>query len=103
MRIPTTEDGLGQYTICSWPGYGGQLIQSSSWKGGAVLGVAHYTYPLLTFNFDPSGQAQQTIFGYLVHDGNGGLLYAEAFPAPFPIPPEGGKVPMILNWADQQC
>jgi hypothetical protein len=103
LRIPTTEDTVGNYTLCTWPGYSGVILQPGQWSGGAVLAVATYTYPLVTFNFDASGAAQQTIFGYIVIDQAGNLYWAEAFPAPFPIPPGGGSVPLILNWADQQC
>jgi hypothetical protein len=100
---PTAEDTTGNYTECTWPGYSLFSLTASEWTGGAAGGVANYSYPLLTFNFDPSGQVQQSIFGYYVVADTGELLYAEKFGAPFPIPPEGGSIPLLLFWTDEQC
>jgi hypothetical protein len=103
VRAPTPADTLANYTACSLPGYSDFNLDGSQWAGGIVSpGVALFTYPQLTWVFDPYTSAQQTIFGYVVF-GNGKVMYAELFPAPFPIPPAGGQLPLILTWTTEQC
>jgi hypothetical protein len=101
---PTTGDTIVRYQECTWPGYSAQKLQPQNWTVQiADPGVRKATYPLVTFNFDASGQAQQTIFGYYVSDGNGNVYLAELFPAPYPIPPQGGSLPLMLTWTQEQC
>lgn len=103
-RTPTVNDTYYNYTECAWPGYSPVLLLTAQWQGSAVNGVASYEYPLITFNFDAaSGQPPETVYGYLVVSDDYQLLYLEAFAAPFPIPPEGGQIPLIMTWVDEQC
>jgi hypothetical protein len=100
---PTPVDTLAQYVLCTLPGYSAFGLNGGQWAGGIVSpGVAQFTYPLITFNFDAYGTPQQTVFGYVV-SMSGLVLYAELFPAPFPVPPAGGQLPLILTWTDEQC
>lgn len=103
FHLPSVNDTLAQYTECTWPGYSRFTLKSSEWTGLATSGLATYQYPLLTWVLDASAHVQQTVFGYAVLTESGTLLYAEAFSAPFPIPPEGGQIPIQLFWADEQC
>ena len=103
FRTPQVNDSWPIYTECTWPGYSPFSLNPAEWTGGAQNGVATYSYPLLTFNFDASDDPQQTIYGYAVLSSDGTLLYLESFSAPFPIPPEGGSIPMVLHWTDEQC
>lgn len=100
---PTPNDVLATYTACSWPGYSDFGINPSQWVPSGSGSQSPWTYPLITFTFDPSGQPQQTVFGYLVYNGLGTLLYSEAFSAPYPISPQGGSLPLQLFWQDKQC
>lgn len=103
MRVPTPTDTLANYTACTIPGYSDFGLDGNQWTGGiSVPGVALFTYPLLTWNFDPYGGGQ-TIFGYVVFGGGNKVMYAELFPAPFPVPPEGGQLPLILTFTTEQC
>jgi hypothetical protein len=100
---PTPFSDVSDFKECSWPGYSPFAINSGSWVNtSGFQPVSVWAYPLLTWVFDPSGQTPQTVFGYWVEAG-GHVLYAEAFAAPFPIPPEGGEVPINLYWTDEQC
>jgi hypothetical protein len=100
---PTAYDTTGNYTECTWPGYSPFQLDPFEWVNTSGQNpVAQWAYPLLKWEFDPSGQAQQTVFGYYIEQDSI-LLYAEAFSAPFPIPPEGGQVPINLFWTDEQC
>jgi hypothetical protein len=103
LRTPLPQDVLGLYTPCTWPGYSDFQVNPSEWVASNTNTGSPWSYPLITFNFDPSGQPQQTVFGYVVFSPAGLLLYAEAFSAPFPIPPGGGSIPLQLYWTDQQC
>lgn len=103
LWTPTTEDTIATYRECTWPGYSAVTLEPVQWVGTCVRGVATFNYPLITFNFDPAPNPQQTIFGYYVTTSSGVLLYAEAFSAPFPIPPDGGEIPLLLVWTDEQC
>lgn len=103
LRSPAVNDTLANYTQCTWPGYSPIVLIPAEWTGSTTNGVATYQYPLVTWAFDPSNQAQQTVYGYLVIDQGGDLLYAEQFAAPYPISPQGGTLPLILQWTDEQC
>lgn len=101
---PTEIDTINNYVVCSWPGYASSVLQPAEWTGGIQrVNAAEFQYPLLTWTFDPSSQAQQTVYGYFLTDITGNVLYSELFPAPYPIPAGGGTLPLILTWSDQQC
>lgn len=103
IRAPGVADNLAQYVACSIPGYSDFNLDGSQWTGSiSTPGVAVFTYPQITWTFDPYVTAQQTVFGYVVY-GIGKVMYAELFPAPFPIPPSGGQLPLILTWTSEQC
>lgn len=100
---PTPYSTVADFTECSWPGYSSFELQAFEWvPAQSTSPTPTWAYPLLTWVFDPSNQPQQTVFGYWVEQA-GQLMYAEAFAAPFPIPPEGGQVPINLYWTDEQC
>jgi hypothetical protein len=103
LRSPLPQDNLALYTQCSWPGYSDFTLNFLEWVAAPTNTGSPWSYPLITFNFDASNQPQQTVFGYVVYSVTGLLLYAEAFSAPFPIPPAGGSIPLQLFWSDQQC
>ena len=103
LKAPAHGDLLSQYTVCTLPGYAQVAINGALWVGGlSGPGIAFYTYPQITWNFGGNAGPQQTIYGYIVHDGTH-PLYAELFPAPFPVPPAGGQLPLVLTWQDEQC
>jgi hypothetical protein len=103
FHVPTYLDLVSDYVECTWPGYAPLVLFPLSWEVISSSGdFAEYQYPLLTWNLDASGQGGQTVFGYYVEQG-GLLLYAEMFPAPFPIPPDGGQIPIQLYFTDEQC
>lgn len=101
---PSWGTELLQLTECTWPGYQRVTLDADFWSLQALNGVAQAEYPTLTYVFDPAAQAQQTIFGYAVIGASGQqVLYLEAFPAPYPIPPAGGQLPLSLIFVDEQC
>lgn len=103
LHFPLATDVAGNYTECSIPGYSAQILQPGEWDGGIVApGVVYFTYPQLTWTFDAYAGGQ-SIFGYYVMDDAGDLIYSELFPSPFPVPPAGGTLPIILTWQDEQC
>ena len=104
LYSPTPTSIRSNFQECALPGYSPITLNPSSWSGGIVPpDQAGYTYPQITWVFDPYTSAQQTIFGYWVDDTTGGILYAELFPAPFPVPPAGGELPMIPTFTTEQC
>ena len=104
LYAPTPQDTVSSYVECTLPGYSFVTFQSSQWSGGISPGpIAVYTYPQITWTFDPYQSAQQTVFGYWVQDSSGSVLYAELFPAPFPVPPQGGELPMRPTFSTEQC
>jgi hypothetical protein len=103
LHTPLPQDALTQYLPCTWPGYSDFLLNPTEWSPAQTSSGSPWTYPLITFNFDAASIAQQTVFGYVVFDGGGVIMYAEAFSAPFPISSQGGSIPIQLFWTDQQC
>lgn len=104
LYTPTPQDSVSNYTECTIPGYSPIQLNPSLWSGGIVAGPrAFWQYPMITWVFDAYATAQQTIFGYWVQDSTGNVLYSELFPAPFPVPPTGGELPLIPTWSDEQC
>ena len=104
LYSPTQQDVVANFVECTLPGYSPFSIVPARWTGGLQPGViASYQYPQLTWVFDAYTTAQQTIFGYWVQDGAGNVVFAELFPAPFPVPPQGGELPLIPTWTDKQC
>jgi hypothetical protein len=103
LHAPNPGDPLSLYSICSLPGYAQVALNGADWKGGlSGPGVVFYQQPQITWNLGPYSGPQQTIYGYVVSDG-GEVLYAELFPAPFPVPNTGGELPLLLTWQDEQC
>jgi hypothetical protein len=103
LVAPLPSSPLSSFVLCSLSGYSAFQISGSQWAGGLQSqGVVFYQQPLMTFNFNAYASAQQTIFGYVVHNGST-VLYAELFPAPFPVPSNGGSLPLLLTWSDEQC
>jgi hypothetical protein len=101
---PTPQDTPLNYIECTLPGYSPFNILPANWTGGIQPGpLAKYQYPQLTWVFDPYSTAQQTIFGYWVQDQTANVIFSELFPAPFPVPPQGGELPLIPTWTDEQC
>lgn len=104
LHLPTCEDTLLNYTELVWNGYSGLILSPNTWNLDAVGSCAsEYSYPLLTWVLQPGGGAPQTVFGYYVSNLTGLVLWAEAFAAPFPIPPEGGNIPINLFFSDKDC
>lgn len=104
LRQPLATDVFGNYVLCTLPGYTSFSLSGPQWSGAIVApGVWYGQYPQITWVFDPYTSAQQTIFGYVVTGAAGDVHYAELFPAPFPVPPGGGELPLLLTWQDEQC
>jgi len=104
LYSPTPQDTTASYVECTLPGYSPISFNPSLWSGGIQPPVvAVYTYPKITWVFDPYTTTQQTIFGYWVQDQSGSVLYAELFPAPFPVPAAGGELPMVPTFSSEQC
>jgi hypothetical protein len=102
-HAPQPNDSQAQYTDCTWPGYDSYRPFPSDWVGSSNNGVSYYQTPQITFLFDPSTEPQQTIYGYYVFGFPTVMYYGELFPVPYPIPPTGGNLSMILLWAMEQC
>lgn len=112
LHVPSPVDSLAAFQLCTLPGYSTFLLDGVEWSGTSENPlIASYQYPLITWNFDPYSGAQVTIFGYVVcspPSNSGGnpapaMFYAELFPAPYPVPPAGGSLPLILLFTAEQC
>jgi hypothetical protein len=104
LYAPTYQDTTASYVECSLPGYSPLALIPSEWVGPELVGpVAQWQYPTITWVFDPYVTAQQTIFGYYVTDATGGVVFSELFPAPYPVPPSGGELPVQPFWTNEQC
>jgi len=104
LYSPSPLDSAASYLECTIPGYGPIGIVPAEWTGPALSGaIAQWVYPKITWTFDAYTSSQQTIFGYYVTDASGKVLFSELFPAPFPVPPQGGSLPLIPYWTNEQC
>jgi hypothetical protein len=103
VLVPTCLSQLGDFDLCTLPGYSRFALNGLVWApvDQPNACVAEYQYPTITFNFDPYAGGV-TIFGYVVSDGTQ-LNYSELFPAPYPIPPAGGELPLMLLFTAEQC
>lgn len=94
---------LANLVECTAPGYSRFVINPGGWTSTLPANPALFQYPTLTWVFDGPGAPPQVIFGYAVLLSNVVVAWAENFPAPFPIPPEGGELPLTLFFSDKQC
>jgi hypothetical protein len=103
VLVPNCLTDLSAYDICDLPGYSTFALNGNSWSivGQPNECIAEYQYPQITYNFDAYAGGV-TIFGYVVSDGTN-VLYSELFPAPYPIPPAGGELPLVLLFTAEQC
>ena len=89
LYSPTPQDLVSNYVETTLPGYSPITFVPGEWSGGIQPGVvADYTYPKITWVFDPYTTAQQTIFGYWVQDLSGRRSMRSCFLA-FPRSPGG--------------
>ena len=101
-KVPALADTPADYVECSLSGYFVAIFTGSAWTGGAVAGVATYMYPTIPFVFDPYVGALVNIYGYYItNPGYTGVIWAEAFVVPVPVPFTGASLRLDLTWIDQ--
>lgn len=82
--VPTTGDTLATYTESTFPGYARQAI--TTWTAPTVTGhIASMTAAALTFTRNATG-ATENVYGYLIIDHAGTVLYAAERDPDAPIP-----------------
>lgn len=86
---------------------GGSPVEllASNWTGSTVAAFSTYTYPPVTWIFDPY-VGSTTIYGYMVYRVGAitnDLIWGEMLPTPFAVPNAGGSLTLRLTYNHAQC
>lgn len=85
-------------TFCTLSGYARFDLFTLSPFIQVVNGVGLFSFPTITFTFDPYVAPVVTIFGYAVTDENDVFVwYGDRRSVPFPVPLAGGTLPVDLG------
>jgi hypothetical protein len=98
--VPQGGDTPAEYTLPTWAGYAQVEMLAGTWGPVTVTDhVASSTQATQCVYLLPAGVPSQVIYGYLVTDYYGTLVYAESWTAPVTIPAGGGLtiIPVLRN------
>jgi hypothetical protein len=88
---PQPGDVTADYTLPTWPGYTHQPITLGDFSRAATADhVAVSTYGGTLYYPVPEGSGTQTVYGYLLSDNFGNLIWSEAFSSTLSITFPGG-------------
>lgn len=88
-HAPVVTDTWAAFTECVLGGYAAFTFTPGTWSGSTVAGLSSYSYPAVSFTFNPYGGGT-TIYGYAVTiPGVTGIL-ADLLGTPYAVPAGGG-------------
>lgn len=77
---PLVGSVIANFTLGAWDTYAQVTLDKTLWNAATTDGsdVSHKTYPVQYFDA-PSTGGDVTVYGYVVHDAAGVVLFAERF------------------------